>query len=99
MYDAGIEFHRFLKKEDDTVYPIDNSQVKEFHFQKPDGSLIVRNGQYIVDGTDGGIKYITNDTDLDQEGTWRYQVYIERGPVEIHSNIGTFRVLRNLPLE
>jgi hypothetical protein len=99
MYDANTTFEVQLLKEDSSPFPVDNASLMEVHFQKPDGILMVRPASYVTNGVDGLVKYTTHETDLDQPGLWRYQIYIIKGPTEKYSDIGTFKVYPNLPLE
>ncbi len=99
MYDAGTSFEAQIRKEDDTPYPLNDATKMEFWFQKPDQTYIIRTAEWLTDGTDGWLTYLTDAVDLDQVGTWRYQAYIEKGPVIKHSDIGKFKVYANLPLE
>lgn len=46
-------------------------------FQKPDSSLVVRPGEFVTDGVDGQVRYVTQGGDLDQSGEWRLQVRLE----------------------
>jgi hypothetical protein len=96
-FDTIITFEVQILQEDNTIYPLNGAQVLEFHFQKPDGTIMIRPANYVTDGSDGKIKYTTNEMDLDQIGRWKYQIYIERGPVIKHSDVGKFRVYPNLP--
>lgn len=95
-FDSQTVFEIYINTENDTLYSLTDVTLVEFRFQKPDGLLIVKDGSVTINGS---VKCITTDEDLDQYGLWRYQVYIEKGPIKRYSNIGEFRVYPNLPLE
>lgn len=97
-FDQGLTFSVTVKDRDGPV-DLSEATVIEFHFQKPDGSMLVVDALRVNDGSDGQVAYVTADTDFDQAGTWKHQVYLEIGPNEKWSNINKFKVFPNLPLE
>lgn len=97
LFDVGTTFEVQLRQEDNTIYPLVGATTLEFHFQKPDGTIIIRSGNFVTDGSDGLVEYYTMNTDLDQIGWWRYQVYVVIGSVKKYSDVGKFRVFPNLP--
>jgi hypothetical protein len=77
---------------------ISSATTKDFLFQTPDGSLLTLPGSFYTDGTDGILMYVTNNSDLNQPGQWRYQIHIIYNSNEQHTDITKFKVLANLPL-
>jgi hypothetical protein len=98
MNDSGTTIRVQVLKPDDTVYPLNDCEVIQFKFQKPDGTNMTKPGVLTTDGLDGKVHYTTDLNDFDQTGTWLYQVYFERGDVSHHTDYTRFRVHPNLPL-
>lgn len=100
--DVGTSIEMQVLKQDDQPYDIGDATLLEFKFQKPDGTVITRTADVLVDSdpADGWVQYITAADDLDQIGTWLYQVYIEKGSsVKHHTDYERLRIHPNLPLE
>lgn len=53
------------------------SNTKEILFQKPTLGFITRPAQFVTDGTDGRIFYVTVPGDLDEAGEWKMQGRVE----------------------
>ena len=77
---------------------LSSATTKNILLQKPDGSLLTKAMSFYTDGTDGIVMYITSNTDLDQSGSWRYQVYLIYDSNEQHTDVTKFKVLANLPI-
>lgn len=75
-YDIGTEFLVTLKDASDAVINVSNATTIQFRFRKPAGTEVTRTGLLKTDGTDGKVYYVTAAGDLDEIGTWRYQVRI-----------------------
>lgn len=80
--------------------PLDLSTASSLHFvfQKPDGTMLTVAGSPKTDGTDGVAQYAFAAGDLDQAGTWRYQLAATVGTASFKSDVGKLRVVANLPL-
>jgi len=74
--DVGQVFEIVVLDEDGKVVNLQFSNTKEFLFGKPSGSF-TRSAQFVTDGTDGRIKYVTVDGDLDEPGEWSLQGRVE----------------------
>lgn len=96
MGDVGTVFEVQILQPDDTIYSLEGAQTLTFTFQRPDGTFLTVAGALTTDGTDGKVQYITVAGDLNQEGIWLYQVYIEKDPVIKHTDVSKFRVYPNL---
>jgi hypothetical protein len=89
-------------KDGDNVVDVSSATTKQFIFLLPDGSLLTRNASFINDGTDGKLQYTFTTTgtpaeaELDQIGTWRFQIYIVLQSGSWKSGIGQFQVYDNL---
>jgi hypothetical protein len=96
--DRGLSYIVTVQDRDGVV-DLSNATLIEFHFQKPDGSMLVVPASLVTDGVDGRVSYKTDTSDFDQTGPWRHQVYVEIGPDRKWSNITKFKVYPNLPLQ
>jgi hypothetical protein len=81
-----------------TSSPIDISAcVSTFLVLKsPSGTSYTKSAVFNTDGTDGKIKYVTVDGDLNQTGTWRIQAVVNFATSSFRSNVKTFKVYENL---
>src|SRR4051794_21915579 len=91
MFDKGLAYIVTVM-DDDGVVDLSAASLIQYHFQKPDGSVLVVPVEKFSDGSDGKVIYYSEPTDFDQSGTWRHQVYIEIGPDAKWSNITKFKV-------
>ena len=75
------------------VVDISTATEKKIKFQKPDKTVVIKNGTFYTDGKDGKLKYVTESEFLDQPGTWAIEGYIEfPGATQWHTTIGYFSV-------
>lgn len=97
QYDIASRFIITIKDGDDIV-DLSTATLLQIIFHKPDGTLITKTGTLYTDGTDGKLYWATTSVDdLDQEGIWKIQIYIEFNPGgKFHSSISTFQVYPNL---
>jgi hypothetical protein len=65
-------------------------------FSKPDNTVVTQSGTLYTDGTDGIITYTSASGDLDAVGTWKIQAFVDFGTNEFYSDIGSFKVYKNL---
>ena len=65
-------------------------------FSKPDNTVVTQSGSLYTDGTDGIIKYTSVSGDLDTVGTLKIQAFVDFGVNEFYSDIGSFKVYKNL---
>jgi hypothetical protein len=47
-----------------------------FKFRKPSGTTLEKTGALFTDGSDGKVKYVTASGDIDESGTWRFEVVV-----------------------
>jgi hypothetical protein len=59
----------------ETGYDLSTATVKEVHYTKPDGTYGTWNTNITYSGT--AMIYDVQDADIDQEGKWYFQPYIE----------------------
>jgi len=82
--------------EDDTALDISAATVITFIFFKPDGELLETTGSFVDDGTDGQVKYVFTDGQLDQSGWWDVQVYLFFVSTQYYSELYRCKISRNL---
>lgn len=99
--DIGTRFEILVYEEDEDTkeeVPVDVSSatVKDLKFEKPDGATRKVELLEVTDGKDGRLYWDTTViTDLDQEGSWIVQAYLEiDGPWKGHSDQESFTVGR-----
>lgn len=83
-------------RNEDAVYDISTATTKKFIFIKPTGVSVIKDAAFVNTGTDGLLKYTTLAGDLDVDGTWRIQVYIEISGKKFYSDVTDFVVSPNL---
>lgn len=85
--DTGTSIEFLVKECNDTdpdnpfeeVVNISSATAMRITFLKPDDTTLIKNMpdvDFITDGSDGLLHYLTIDTDLDQEGNWKAQAKI-----------------------
>lgn len=79
-----------------TALDVSTATTREFIFKKPSGDKLTVTATFTTDGTDGQIEYATVDGDLDEVGEWKIQVYIVLPGGSWRSEIGSFKVSKNL---
>ncbi len=71
---------------------ISTATTKEFVFQKPSGTVVSKIAVFVTDGADGKLKYTTVANDLDEEGTWSWQVRLVFPAGEWRTSVVNFTV-------
>ena len=92
MWDVGTSFEV-------TVYdkgsPKDVSEATTItlKFRKPDNTVVLKEGVFVSSGTDGKIRYVTEEEFLDFKGQWDLQVQLEFADgSKWNTNIANFHV-------
>lgn len=93
--DTGTEFI-VIAKSDTLVLDISSATTKQLIFVKPDGTKLTKTATFYTNGTDGKLSYVTQSTDLDQQGSWKIQAKITLPSGTWSSSIGKFKVYANL---
>jgi hypothetical protein len=89
--DVGITI-RFTVKENGVVQDI-SAATTDLTFTKPNGVEVVKTGvDFVTDGTDGLVKYVTEAGFLDCAGVWRVIGFTDHGTHEYYSEIAEFNV-------
>lgn len=95
--DIGTVFELEIRDQDNDVVDISTASVKKMKFRKPDGTVVTNDASFSTDGTDGKIRWTTDDVDdLDQAGDWSREGYVELSSGKWHTTIVTFRVHEHL---
>lgn len=58
------------------IVDISSATVKNFYIKKPDKTIVIKTADFVTDGSDGKLKYVTIANDLDMRGLWYIQAYI-----------------------
>lgn len=74
--DVGTVFEIVVTDEGGPVN-IQFANTREFIFGKPTSGFITRPAQFVTDGTDGRLFYVSVPGDLDVPGVWRMQARVE----------------------
>lgn len=94
--DIGTIFRVTFKNSAGTVVPIPDATVKQIRFKKPDKTVLPKDGDFTIDGSDGQLQYTSLSGDLDQAGHWLLQGYVKLPTGEWSSDIVEFEVYPNL---
>lgn len=63
--------------EDGSTIDVSGVSTKSIIFRKPSGSTVTKAAEFVTDGTNGQIKYVTASADdLDEDGIWHAQGYV-----------------------
>jgi hypothetical protein len=98
QYDIGTAFDIEIRDETDEVVNLSGATTLKFFFQKPNEATVVEKGPNFINppGTDGLLRYITQEDDLNQAGMWRYQAYVVTPSGKWYSDVQTFKVFPNI---
>jgi hypothetical protein len=96
--DVGVLFRLTIVDQDGIVVDLSNASLKQFIFQKTDGTILTGTASFVTNGVDGKIQYSMQDGDLSVIGTWKYQAFVAVGSSSLYTTIGKFKVLKNLPI-
>jgi hypothetical protein len=98
VQDTGIHLRVIVTDEQGGVVPLNGGNVLsvDIVLGKPDETTITRTATFETDGSDGVVYYDTLTGDLDQDGKWSLQAYVNQNDGVFHSDITTFKVHANL---
>lgn len=94
--DYGWTINITIKDENGSVKDLSSCIEASIIFTKPDNTSITREAEFVTDGSDGMIKYVVQDGDIDTVGTWQIQASTTFSSSVLRSNIEKFKVYRNL---
>ena len=90
---VGTVFRAKVVDQDGKPVDISAASTLTFKWKAPDGTVDSHTASLSTDGTDGLCQYTTTSAaDLDQAGTWEWQVFADWGTNEWHSSTKTFDV-------
>jgi hypothetical protein len=76
---------------------LSEATILQLRLLKPRSTdYIVRKAVFVTDGTDGKLRYIWQEGDLDITGRWLLSIYIESPTLKLHSDIKRFEVINIL---
>lgn len=75
---------------------ISTATVKVLKIQRKDKTVFQKDMDFVTDGSDGKLKYITSGSDIDMKGTWKGQVYLEMPGGKWHTSKFDMEVDDNL---
>lgn len=93
---AGIQF--IVQVLDENLDPINlfGATSLVLAFQAPEGTQFTKTAQFLTNGIDGKIYYVTNDTDLLEAGLWYVQAHVMVGSAQLTTLWGQFQANANL---
>lgn len=94
--DGGTSFEVVFVDEDGDIIDISLASSKVIWFERPDLTTFEMAGSFVTSGTDGALRYVTENDDLNQDGPWRYQGRATLSGKYVHTNIFKFKVKPNL---
>ena len=83
-------------QQDGTAVDISTYVTKQFILRDPDKVATVKTASFDSDGSDGILKYVIQDGDIDAVGNWSVQARIIKAGVELTSSDITFHVKARL---
>jgi hypothetical protein len=93
--DIGIAIEITITK-DGIAEDISLASKKYIKIGRPDGTSINGLAVFVTDGTDGKIEYVTVADDLDQDGVYTFQPYIEIGLFKGHAERVASKIYGNV---
>lgn len=93
---AGIQIIIQFLDENQNPLNISGATNLAIAFQKPDGTQAVQVAQYLSNGIDGQIYYVTNDTDIEETGLWYVQGQVTVGGSVLTTALGQFEANENI---
>lgn len=95
LNDIGTNFEITILN-DGVVVDISSATTKEIKFKKSNGSTFTQSVSFVTDGTDGKIKYLSVDGDLDLIGIWQIQARVVLSSGTWSSETEEFEVFANI---
>ena len=92
---VGIAF-RATVEVSGSPYNISAATTKQLWFKKPDGTVLTKDADFVTDGSNGQIQYISTSGFLSIPGKWRMQGYVVIGANNLPTSIESFKVQGNL---
>lgn len=99
-YGTTIEL-TVVSKATNKALPLGGLLEMHMLFQKPSGATFTKEAEMVTPplGTDGKLKYVIEDGDIDESGQWKVQGSVISDAGEWHTDIETFEVGENIVIE
>lgn len=94
--DIGTIFRITITDESGEIVDIHTAAVKRIHFQSPSGVKIQRDTEFLTDGYDGKMQYVTVENDINERGVWSVQGYVETTLGKFYTEKLRFNVYESL---
>lgn len=95
--DVGTLFKPRFVDGNGVVVDISSASVLTIIFNRPNGTGFSRTMTFLTNGVDGRGKYLSVEGDIDVEGQWSMEGYVELPSGHWHSDVQQFPVKSNLP--
>lgn len=96
LNDIGTQFKVTVQDCNSTAIDISDATNTDIIFKKPDGNTVTKDAGFYTDGSDGIIRYVAVDGDINIIGSWKIQASITTPSGTWSSDFQTFKVHRNL---
>ena len=93
--DIGTQFTLTISDAGKAV-DLSSATTKQIIFRKPDAVKLTKTAEFVTDGTNGQVKYLSISGDLDLAGFWRVQAHVVLPTGEWSSSVEMFEVVDNL---
>ena len=94
--DVGTSLEATIYVAPKQILDLSTASVKNILFRKPDGTVHIKTADFVTDGTDGKLRYVTIASDFDQTGDWSWQARLEFTTGTWSSNVKRFFVYENV---
>lgn len=86
-------------KEGTTALDISSASAMNFIIERPDSTVITKPGVFYTNGSDGILYYITVSGDINQEGLYYAQAYLQITGYTGYTTPVSFTVYQNIPID
>jgi hypothetical protein len=94
--DIGTKIISQIVDQDGEIIPIGSAISMLMKLSKPNGTVVQKTPTLLTDGTDGKLVYSTLANDIDIDGTWKSQSWVQLPGGSWHTSIEIFDVEPNL---
>lgn len=85
-----------IRDQDNNILNISGATTQQMKIQKPDGTVSTHTTQFVVDGADGQIQYVTQTGDLDIPGDYQFEGFVTLNGILYPADIITQTVKQTL---
>jgi hypothetical protein len=94
--DTGTEFRITVVDCNSSAVDVSAATSKKIYLKSPSGTTTEKDADFVTDGSDGLVKYVTVDGDLSEVGTWKIQAKVVALNGSWKTELKSFKVHRNL---